>query len=351
MCPLIEMFIYNFKLLHSMKNFPYQLAPDVYSKLSKEELLSIYKNADLLIMDADETVAPNITVGLANEIFDHLILETLTDKEFYGNDKTILTPRQMLSKVYHQIKGSKFAPKKNLYRYVLLSKLFFSGLRLYNNKIASQLLAKLIHKKSNHKKILKIVVNMLTDQKIRELFEKSTGAKGIARYLYSKDEVENSLYPGVKDFVGYLSQISLKNKSKTTKKNKNKLKKIMISESFSIDNNLKNSKKQSLGLVEDYTEIFKLNALISNQFFCEKEGIIKDVKINIQSAEDKKRFAQEYIAKYKAKNVIVMANDWEDWEMCTLPEVKLVILRDPPKGMYKFASVVVKEGYGGLILK
>ena len=46
-----------------------------------------------------------------------------------------------------------------------------------------------------------------------------------------------------------------------------------------------------------------------------------------------------------------MANDWEDWEMCTLPEVKLVILRDPPKGMYKFASVVVKEGYGGLILK
>ncbi|HIH42772.1 TPA: hypothetical protein HA246_03945 [Candidatus Woesearchaeota archaeon] len=333
-----------------MKNFPYELAVGVYSKLSKQELLSIYKSADLLIMDADETVAPNITVGLANEIFDHLILETLTNAEFDEKDKTILTPHGMLSKVYHQIKESKLAPKKNFYRYVLLSKLFFSGLRLYNHKITSQLLAKLIHRKSNHKKILKIVVNMLTDEKIRVLFEKSTGAKGIARYLYSKDEVENSLYPGVKDFVGYLSQRSLK--SKTAKKSESKkLKKIIISESFSIDNNIINSKKQQLGLVEHYLNIFSLNALISNQFICEKEGIIKDIKINIQSAEDKKRFAQEAIAKYKAKNVIVMANDWEDWEMCTLPEVKLVILRNPPKGLEKYAHVVLKEGYAGLILK
>ncbi|MBI2136697.1 hypothetical protein HYU06_06520 [Candidatus Woesearchaeota archaeon] len=324
-----------------MKNFPYELADSVYSKLSKDELLSIYKKADLLIMDADETVAPNITVGLANEIFNHIILETLTNKEFDGNDKTILTPHQMLSKVYHQIKDSRLAPKKNIYRYVLLSKLFFNGLRLYNNKITSQLLAKLIHKKSNHKKILKIVISTLTDEKIRSLFEKSTGGKSLSRYLYSKDEVENSLYSGVKGFVSYVSRLPKRNKN---------LKKIMISESFSVDGRIKNCKKQQLGLVEHYTQIFNLSALVSNQFICEKDGIIRDVKINIQSAEDKKKFAQEAIAKYKSKNVIVMANDWEDLLMSTLPEVKLVILRDPPKGMYRHATVVVKDGYNGLII-
>ncbi len=339
-----------------MKNFPYELASGVYSKLTKQELLAIYKKADLLIMDADETVAPNITVGLANEIFNHIILETLTNEEFDGNNKTILTPHEMLSKVYHQIKASKFAPKKNLYRYVLLSKIFFNGLRLYNHKITSQLLAKLIHRKSNHKKILKIVVNTLTDEKIRALFEKSTGAKSLADYLYTQKEVENSLYLGVKDFVSYLSRLQKENANKKNKKLKNKniknklLKKIMISESFSISSALKNPKKETLGLVEHYSKIFKLDGLFSNQFICDKTGMIREVKINVQSAEDKKKFAQEAIAKYKAKNVIVMANDWEDWEMCTLPEVKLVVLRDPPKGMYKYANVVVKSEYRELIL-
>lgn len=336
-----------------MKNFPYELADGVYSKLSKDELLAIYNQADLLIMDADETVAPNITVGLANEIFNHIILATLTDETLGQEDKIILTPKDMLKKVIGDIHSANLHPKKTLAGYVLLSKLLLKGVKLYNKRISSQIMAKFAHTKASHKKILDIVVNTLTDKKMRNLFEKVTGKDSISNSLYTLAEVENSLYHGVKEFVDHLSKQSSK-KNKLPNK-KNLLKKIMISESFSVENSLKNSKiknskKESLGMVEHYSKIFKLNCLFSNQFICDKNGSILDVKINIQCAEDKKRFAQESIAKYKAKNVIVMANDWEDWEMCALPEVKLVVLRDPPKGMYRYAHVVVKDGYDGLII-
>ncbi len=344
-----------------MKNFPYTFADGVCSKLPTKELLSIYKKADLLIMDADETVAPNITVGLANEIFNKIILETLTNKDISeasnsGKDnskdrlKSILTPKEMLKKIFAEVKAAHFSPKISFFRYKLLSKLALNGLRLYNQKFTSQLVAKLIHKKASHKKILKIVVNTLIDAKIKALFKQATGSNSFVPYFYTQKEVEASLYPGIKEFINSLSK-----KSK-------KLKRVMISESFCIKNNiktnktkksdsLKNSKNQKIGLVENYQDIFRLNTLCSNEFLCDKFGNIADVKINIQCAEDKKKYAQESIVKYKAKNVIVMANDWEDWEMCTLPEVKLVILRDPPKEMGKYANVVVKDGYNGLILK
>lgn len=344
-----------------MKNFPYTFGDGVYSKLPKKELLSIYKKADLLIMDADETVAPNITVGLANEIFNKIIFETLTNKDISeasnsGNDnskdclKSILTPKEMLKKIFAEVKAAHLSPKISFFKYKLLSKLALNGLRLYSQKFTSQLIARLIHKKASHKKILKIVVNTLTDGKIKALFKQATGSNSFVSYFYTHKEAEASLYLGIKEFVNSLS-----------KKNK-KLKRVMISESFGIQNNiktnktkksaaLKNSKNQKIGLVENYQDIFKLNALYSNEFLCDKFGNILDVKINIQCTEDKKKFAQETIVKYKAKNVIVMANDWEDWEMCTLPEVKLVILRDPPKGMEKYATIVVKDGYQKLINK
>jgi hypothetical protein len=299
-------------------------------KLSKQQLTNIYKDLDLIILDADGTVAPNITVGLANEIFNQLILETLTNRNINERDKKILTPRQNLKQLLKEIYGSKFAPKRGRAKYFLLAKLFINGIRLYNKRITSVLIAHLRHKKASHEKLLKLVVETLADKKIQSLIKRATGDESVADYLYTQNQVINSLFPGIVDYIKYI------------RKHNKKVKVVMISESFAINGKLKN---KDLGLVEHYTEIFNLNDLISNEFFCDRDGRITNVKINVQTAKDKEMHARNFINKYKAKNVAVIANDWEDFLLCRLPENKLVILRDPPKRMKKYANIVVRDGY------
>jgi len=314
-------------------NFTYKLSNGICSKLSKQQLKSTYKKLDLIILDADGTVAPNITVGLANEIFNQLLLETLTDRNINERNKVILEPRNNIKQLFREIRGSKLSIKRGRAKYFLLAKLFISGLRLYNRRLTSQFAAQLKHNKASHENLIRLVVQTLTGKKMQLLVEKATGNSSIEDYLYTKKQVEQSMYSGIIDFIKHL------------KKQNKKVKIVMISESFAVKGKLNN---KNLGLLEHYRRILPLNDLISNEFCCSSDGCIKSVRINVQRAADKEAFAKKLISRYNAKNVAVIANDWEDFLLCILPETKLAILRNPPRSMRKYAHIVVKEGYEGL---
>ena len=58
-------------------------------------------------------------------------------------------------------------------------------------------------------------------------------------------------------------------------------------------------------------EILKVDALESNKFIV-KNGIIAGSKINIEDGKDKKRIAERMIKRFKAKNIGIFVDDYDD---------------------------------------
>ena len=140
----------------------------------------------------------------------------------------------------------------------------------------------------------------------------------LSEYLYSRKEIERKMYAGVKEFISKLNG-----------------RKVMLSQSFSFKG----------GLVERYKEIFDAE-LVSNELFYDG-GLRWSVKI--KNKYNKRRHAEEFARKYKAKSVGIIMNDYEDLELLNMKNVNMVIMKRGPKKLRKKADFVVENSYLPLV--
>jgi hypothetical protein len=252
------------------------------------------KKADLLIIDADGTIAPNLTAGLANKIAKFHILRLINKNIKPQKESRILTTKDAISDIVKHLVKCKIRPSTNIAHYFMVLKLALFGILLHATRATSN------------------IVGCKDNTFLIKLFRESIEGINLRPFLFTKKEIENSLYPCAKEFVKSL-----------------KCKKVMITQSFKCANSM----------VEHYKIILGLDAIISNTMALDKKGRLRSMAIKISGAASKARCA----AKIKAKNIVLLANDNTDIGIAALPNVKMVISRKPTRILRKLSTISIRD--------
>lgn len=246
------------------------------------------KLADLWLIDIDGTVAPHLTVGLANKIFLSYF-SRLFNREYKFNK--ILRTRDSFKIILSFSNLRKIKSKSKLKTLNVLLSLSYFGTKLYTIRLYNNFI-NLFRGYIDNTFLINTFVSMIKKNKINP-----------DDYSFSVEELENSLYPGIKEF--------LKDK-----------KVVAMSQSFCFN-----------GGVELYKRIFGLKELYCNSFD----------KIKISTSVDKKKYCLKAIKKYNPKKIGVLANDYIDIDMIKLAD--FCILNNAPKKFRKFGDILVKGDY------
>lgn len=254
------------------------------------------ESADLWLIDIDGTVAPHLTVGLANKIFLSNFFR-LFNKIYIFN--RILNTKDSFKIIIKFLFGNLNLKKnKNNNKIKIiktLSSLSYFGVKLYLIRWYNNII-NLFRDCVDNTYLIKTFVKMIKKNNINPDY-----------YSFSTKEIENSLYPGIKKF--------LKNK-----------KIIAMSQSFCFK-----------GGIELYKKILGIKELHCNNFN----------KITISTSFVKKKKSLAAIKKYKAKKVGVIANDNIDIEMVKLAD--FCILNNAPRKLRKYGDIHVKNDYNKII--
>ncbi len=271
----------------------------------KKRLLADF---DLLIVDADGTVAPHLAVGLANEIARRAVLKMIYSRH-RAKREVLSTSQNFVSVVKYVFKHvPKFSHRLKDYCDVVTILLYgfkFHVIRSINNILNS------FNLPTTNKLLINGVVNVFKNFDFMSV-------------MYTKKDIEKVLYPGVKDLI----------------KSAGSAKKVMVSEDFVIHG-------EERHLTGYFKDLLGLNEIVSNDVFVGKKGVTS--KIRIKDKHDKCNAAKDVIKRYKAKKVAFMCNDFEDVEIANLPQVKLVIANNPPHRLRKVADYIVDNDYTSLI--
>ena len=259
------------------------------------------KKTDLLIIDADGTIGPHLTVGLANQVALHYIVK-LVDKDFKIKKRKILSTRQNLIEILKNIR--RFSPSFKLHDYYMALKVVTCGILLYVTKVFIDLFFNLgITRNYNNSVLVRIYLFALKGVKLDP-------------FLYTAEEIKRNAYPGIFEFV----------------KKFKKAKKVLISQSFAYSS-------KGRGLIDQYSKLIKFDDMVMNEFVC--KDVVKTGRVRIRSMKDKTKYALKIIKKYKSKNVAVLANDYADIGIAKL--AKLTISRKPPRPLEKVSDIVVED--------
>lgn len=264
----------------------------------KEQL----KKADLLIVDADNTVAPHLTAGLANKIAKYHIIKLIDKKVKFFRENKIITTRKAIKDILKYILTFRINPSLNIKDYLISMRLMIFGLLLHITKFIFTLFG------------------VEDNSFLISLYKKTLRGIDIRPFLFNKKELENSLFPYAKELI-----------------RKVKCKKVMISQSFKCKGKM----------IEHYKPILGLNEVISNELILDKNGKIKKFEIKITGSSSKVKFAE----KFKALNIVIMGNDCADLGLAELPNSKIVIARKPPYKLRRISDFVVKDSYKDLVKK
>jgi phosphoserine phosphatase len=264
-----------------------------------------FKDIDLVILDADGTIAPHMTVAIASEAAKALGIKAFCSRASVKEKR--------LQETAHFIKDTLlFLPRNfristQINDHIMFARICFFGVFLYCIRYLNN---------------MKNSIGMKADNKfLTDMFVYALRGIRIRHFFYTQKEVEESMYPGAKEFLDRL-----------------KARKVMISQSFSFGNNF-------IGL---YKNILKLDEIVCNAFVAE-DGKITGGNVVVSSAEDKRRIALAIIRKHKAKHVCLLCNDYEDAGIAELPEVKLVIANNPARRLRRLADAVVYDDYRSLL--
>lgn len=214
---------------------------------------------DLFIIDADGTIAPHLTVGLANKI-TRLYLNKCFN---LGLEIKLSYTSETLRDIIRRIKNFSLVGK--IKDYCSLVEICFYGVSLYVLKYSNDVLTNLFRVRLSNKLLLKIFLQVL--KKVNYM-----------AILVSKQILEKSLYHGVKKLLS---------------ENK-KAKKIIISQSFSV--------KGENELIDIYKQILHVDEIYCNKLIIRINKII-GYELNVTGSKDKFRIALNYINKTKAKNM------------------------------------------------
>lgn len=269
-----------------------------HKKGSKSQTISL-KDIDILIMDADFSIAPHITAALANKIAKHYCIRLYDRNVSVQKEKQFLTTAQAVSDIFSYVFSHAPHPSVSLKDYLIVLRLACSGICLHALRLIYS------------------IFGIANSTALINVFCWALKGIDLRPFLFTKMEIENSLYPGVKDLLM-----------------KFKGKKIMISQSFSC-----NSK-----MVELYKEVLPLNTIHSNELILDKNGRIEKTKASINSSRAK----QEIASIYKGR-ICVLVNDATDRGLCELTQTKLVIANNPNWIIKKYATVAIRNDYRSLL--
>ncbi len=144
------------------------------------------KDTDLLIIDADGTLGPHLTVGLANQVALFYIVR-LINKDFKIKQKKILNTKQNLLEILKNIK--KFNPSFCLHDYYMVFKIILNGILLHATKWVSDLLFNLgITQNYSNSLLIKLYLFVMKGVNLND-------------FVYTADELKKNAYPGVFELI------------------------------------------------------------------------------------------------------------------------------------------------------
>lgn len=261
--------------------------------MQKSDLKKRLSQLDLFLIDIDDTVAPHRTVGIANNLARDIVSNIFFDKKLEKADH-ILTTKENIFFILNSFFKKKIKLKLNKRNNRDLLFVFYYGAKLHILKFLFNLI--------NATGIKQVSNEVLINNFLLLLKKTNTNMK---KYQYNQEQIQNSLYSGVEKFLKNI---------KTTK--------IAMSQSFDM---------------QIYKKLSDLDQIFDNQIN----------KINIKNSYDKYHIAKT-LAKDK-KAIGILMNDYEDEALLSLPNVKLVIMKDPPLCLRKKADLVVKKIYDDLL--
>ena len=259
--------------------------------MEKNELSKLLNSIDLFLIDIDDTLIPHLTVGGANKINREII-----SKRFFYNKLNqpdhVLTTKENLLFLFHAMFTRKWRLPKNKEDWGIVFLMLYYGIKLHMIKLINNF-ANFIH--------IRIGNACLINNFLRLLKKMSINVKD---YQYTNDQIKKSLYPGVSTLL-----------------KKIKAKKIAMSESFAVS-----QYKSVLGIDEVYCNTLQ--------------------KVIIKNSDDKYGIAKKLIQ--SKRSVGILMNDYEDESLLKLPNIKLVIMKNPPWRLRKKADITVTESYKDL---
>ena len=236
--------------------------------------MDFYKDKlDLLIIDIDDTFVYHRTVAAANKLFLSLFGIKIKDR-IYTSKKSIFL---LLLNFF------RFRPNKKIFR------LFWTAIYLHFLNIIREVNNKLFNIISSER-IIKIWANTVVNLQIK--------AK---EYELSKKAIKDNLNQNVLRIYNSL------------RKSNPKMKVLAMTQSFTVNG-------------DPIKEILKVDILESNKFIV-KNGIIAGSKVNIKDGKDKKRIAEGVIKRFKAKNIGVFADDYDDALLLKLKNLRFVLYK------------------------
>jgi len=288
--------------------------------IPRKQLDQLIASLDLLILDADGTVAPHMTVAIANDIVRRQYMVTIfgIDKDPHFS-KRLLNTKETAFEMAHFLMKTKLKLSKSRRHYKRLLWLFSQGLGLHILKKINDLMDFFGIREPSSARLIKGFIQVLQGEDISE-------------FLYEPEVIKESMYPGIIDVLNYMRKRNVI------------LKTAMISQSFGL---VPVGKEK--GFLDQYVKILKLDDLVSNSIEYDRAGKINKISVDVKCADDKLKVAKQLIKKYRAKKVGIIINDYSDIKMAEMPETRLIIARNPPLKIRKLAHIVVNDNYEGLI--
>ena len=261
--------------------------------MEKKELKKRLASLDLFLIDIDDTIAPHMTVGIANTLARDVISSCFFNEKLENPDH-IITTKENVSFILKSFFKNKIVFTKNKKQYKDLFFVLYYGIKLH--------ILKLLFNLTNASKIYHVSNECLINNFLLLLKKTNTN---ITKYQYNNQQLQKSLFPGVKEFL---------EKIKTTK--------IAMSQSFDVGT---------------YKQLLHFDKIIDNNIN----------KIQIKNSNDKYRIAKN-LSKDK-KEIGILMNDYEDEELLKLSNVKLIIMKSPPWRLKKKADVIIQKEYEYLL--
>ncbi len=251
---------------------------------------------DLLIIDIDDTFVYHLTVAAANKLFlqnlHSMFGKKLNENELYTAPKTMLIAMKVV-----MLNFFRFKPTKQLIRRHI--KLKYAAVQLYIMYIYRQIHNKLSNKIINSGKFINIWADAV-----------------VSLGITSKDyEIQGNLVKKAIDKKILSIYNSLRKQNPT-------MKVLAMTQSFVVNENT-------------IKEILRINIFESNKFVTDKDSRICGYLLSVKSYEDKKRIAQDVVDKYKAKKIGLFVEDYDDYQLLSLENLRFVLYKKRLKRFIK----------------